>query len=179
MRCVSWLVLLLSVTTVATAGCTEDEASGDPSPPPGAEPRTETVDGVPLQSAAQHEYLRSGAYRRQWAGESAPHQSTGPHGGKVRTFVSPGLLTSLQQASDHPKDATAIKELYGSGDSITGWAVGIKLDGDSDGGKAWYWYEVFSTEPGTRPGFAGQGLALCSNCHRGGRDYVLTPFPLQ
>jgi hypothetical protein len=171
MRSASWLVLFLSVAAI---GCTEDDEPSAPSSEPGAK----TIDGVPLDAAALHEYLRGGAYK-QWAGESTPHLSTGPHGGKVRTFVSPGLLTSLQQASAHPKDATAIKELYGSGDSVTGWAVGIKLASDSDGGKAWYWYEVFSTQPGASPAFSGQGLALCSNCHRDGRDYVLTPIPLQ
>lgn len=98
----------------------------------------------------------------------------------MRTFLSPGLLASLQQGdSAYPKEATAIKELYGSGNSVTGWAVGIKLANDSDGGRAWYWYEVFSTQPGARPAFVGRGLPLCSNCHRDGRDYVLTPYPLQ
>lgn len=140
--------------------------------------RTKTVDGAPFNSAARHEYLLSGAYRR-WSGESAQHPSTGPHGGDVRTFLSPGLWASLRQGSDHPKDATAIKELYGSRDSVTGWAVDIKLSADSNDGREWYWYEVFSTEPGTRPGFVGKGLLLCSNCHRAGRDYVLTPVPLQ
>ncbi len=171
----SWFVLLLSF---ATFGCTEDGESADPPTPPGAEPGGETVDGVPLDTVALHEYLRSGAYRA-WAGESAPHPSTGPHGGNVRTYVSPGLLASLQQAGAHPKDATTIKELYGSGSTVTGWAVGIKLADDSDGGRAWYWYEVFSTQPGARPAFAGQGLPLCGNCHSDGRDYVLTPYPLQ
>ncbi len=170
-----WILSWLSVTSI---GCAEEAESEGPDEPPGAMTGRLTADGVPLDAAALHEYLRGGAYR-QWAGESAPHRSTGPHGGDVRTFVSPGLSASLQAGAAHPKDATAIKELYGSGDSVTGWAVGIKLAGDSDGGKAWYWYEVFSTQPGASPGFAGQGLPLCSNCHRDGRDYVLTPFPLQ
>lgn len=170
-------VLLLSV---AALGCAE-EASPPPPPPSDGEPGATTADGVPLEEAALHEYLRSGAYQ-QWTAESAPHPSTGPHGGKVRTFLSPGLAASLRQAgaaSAHPPEAAAIKELYGAGDVVTGWAVGIKLASDSDGGKAWYWYEVFSTQPGAKPGFVGRGLPLCSNCHRGGRDYVLTPLPLQ
>lgn len=168
----------VSLMSVALLGCTEDAEPSDPPSAPGAEPGEQTVDGVPLASVALHEYLRGGAYRA-WAGESAPHRSTGPHGGDVRTFLSPGMLTALQAGTSLPKDATAIKELYGSGDSVTGWAVGIKLAGDSDNGKAWYWYEVFSTQPGASPAFAGQGLPLCSNCHRAGRDYVLTPYPLQ
>jgi hypothetical protein len=171
-------VWLVSLACVGAVGCTEGEESEVADPPMDAGPRDQTIDGVPFNSAALHDYLRSGAYKR-WVGESARHPSTGPHGGDVRTFLSPGLWGSLQQGSDHPKDATAIKELYGSGDQVTGWAVGIKLAADSDGGKQWYWYEVFSTEPGARPGFAGKGLPLCSNCHRAGRDYVLTPVPLQ
>jgi hypothetical protein len=174
--------LALSSVLIAIGCAAEPDAAAPdaaaPDATPDAAPGDATVDGVPLDAAALHEYLRGGAYRA-WAGESAPHLSTGPHGGKVRTFVSPGLLTSLQRGGAHPKDATAIKELYGAGDAVTGWAVGIKLAGDSEGGKGWYWYEVFSTQRGASPGFAGRGLALCSNCHRDGRDYVLTPVPLQ
>jgi hypothetical protein len=177
MRSATGLVLLFSVVFLGCADDPEPEPA-DPAPSPGAGPGATTADGVPLDAAALHEYLRGGAYR-SWIGESAPHPSTGPHGGKVRTYLSPGLWDSLQAGRAHPVDATAIKELYGSGNSVTGWAVGIKLAGDSDGGKAWYWYEVFSTQAGASPAFAGRGLALCSNCHRAGRDYVLTPVPLQ
>lgn len=172
------LSLLCLAAPLAAIGCSEGDEPAIPDEEPGIEPGAVTADGVPLEEAALHEYLRGGAYKT-WTAESAPHPSTGPHGGKVRTFLSAGLAASLQQGRAHPKEAAAIKELYGSGDVVNGWAVGVKLADDSDGGDAWYWYEVFSTAAGTKPGFAGRGLPLCSNCHRGGRDYVLTPSPLQ
>ncbi len=166
----AWLVPLLSLWV----GCSADDGDEVEDPVAGQV----TVDGVPLEVSALHEYLRAGGYRA-WAGESSAHASTGPHGGRVRTYVSPGLFASLGSGGAHPRDAVAIKELYGSGDAVTGWAVGAKVQGESAGGAGWYWYEVFSVQPGAKPAFSGRGLALCSNCHSAGHDFVLTPFPLQ
>lgn len=167
---------LLFSSLALSIGCTEQDDATTEDPVP--DDSVTTADGVPLEATALHTYLRGGAYR-QWAGESQVHASTGPHGGRVRTYLSPGLLASLNGGGAHPKDAVAIKELYSSGDTVTGWAVGAKLQADSGNGAGWYWYEVFSVQPGARPAFAGRGLALCSNCHASGRDFVLTPFPLQ
>jgi hypothetical protein len=73
-----------------------------------------------------------------------------------------------------------VKELYGSGSEVTGWAVAVKTAEESQGGAGWYWYEVFSTTSGSNPVAAAQGPNFCSSCHgNGGVDYVLTPFPLQ
>ena len=108
--------------------------------------------------------------------ESAPHQSTGPHGGIVRTYVNDPLFASLaEQRAVHPGGAAAVKELYGRGSTITGWAVMVKLDDDSDGGRGWYWYEYF----GSGTPYSGIGLGVCTGCHSLGRDYVRIPFPLQ
>lgn len=168
--------LLLVSLLALSIGCTEQDGATTEGPVPDGS--VMTADGVPLEASALHTYLRGGTYR-QWVGESQLHPSTGPHGGRVRTYLSPGLLASLTSSSAHPKDAVAIKELYGSGTTVTGWAVGAKLQADSSNGAGWYWYEVFSVQPGAQPAFSGRGLALCSNCHSSGRDYVLTPFPLQ
>jgi hypothetical protein len=178
-------VLLSFALGLALLGCTDDDGGDDPGDGSGSGSGSGsggtgemTVDGVPTSAGPLQAYLIGGAYR-SWAGESAPHTSTGPHG-RVRTFVSPGLATSLAGSAPHPKGATAIKELYsGGGDTITGWAVEIKLEDDSRGGKGWYWYEVFGNQPNSRPAAAGTGLGSCTGCHSAGHDYVRVPFPLQ
>ena len=134
---------------------------------------------VPTTPDALHEWLRAGSYLA-FPAESGPHPSAGPHGGDVRTFLAPRLADSLATgAPQHPAGAAAVKELYGQSTTVTGWAVSVKTGECSDGGDGIYWYEVFDTAPGTQPGFAGAGLALCTNCHDAGRDFVLTPWPLQ
>jgi hypothetical protein len=176
MRLLSAFVLCLTSLGFACDGASDADADAPvaDSPPP---PDEVTVDGVPIRAAALQAYLIAGSYR-SWTAESAVHSSAGPHG-RVRTYVSPGLATSLAGAGEHPKGATAIKELY-SGAAVSGWAVEIKVADRSDAGKGWFWYEVFSTQPNANPAAAGTGVGLCTGCHgQGGRDYVLVPFPLQ
>jgi hypothetical protein len=61
-----------------------------------------------------------------------------------------------------------------------GWAVSVKVADDSDAGKGWYWYEVFSTEATAKPAYEGVGKKLCRACHSdGGVDQVLITYPLQ
>ena len=77
---------------------------------------------------------------------------------------------------EHPQDAATVKELYGAGvDTIIGYAVSRKTAPTSEGGATWYWYErVNDTTYG-----GDLGVGLCTGCHGGGADYILTPFPLQ
>jgi hypothetical protein len=131
----------------------------------------------PTESSALFAWLGSGAYER-WTAESTIHPSAGPHGGDVRTYVNDALLGSLAEGSAQPEGAAAVKELYSAG-QLRGWAVGVKTEPDSAGGDNWYWYENFSVTDPANPVAAGLGVGLCSNCHEGGLDYVLTPFPLQ
>lgn len=120
-------------------------------------------------------WLEAGEYLG-WAAESGVHASSGPHGGGVRTFVNDVLLASLAAGSDsHPEGAAAIKELYGDGGTVIGWAVEVKLQADSAGGDGWYWYERFQDSVYAD----GTGEGICTGCHSGGNDYVLSPFPLQ
>lgn len=137
-------------------------------------------DEVPATQEALFAYLQSGAYK-SFPQESKIHPSTGPHGGNVRTYLNAPLFASFQAGnSSHPKGSAVVKELYGSGSEVTGWAVAVKTAEESQGGAGWYWYEVFSTTSGSNPVAAAQGPNFCSNCHgNGGVDYVLTPFPLQ
>lgn len=143
-------------------------------PPPGVDP-----DRVPASSAELFAWLQAGRYRA-FAAESAVHTSAGPHGGSVRTYVNAVLEASLGSGNaTHPAGSAAVKELFAPDRStLTGWAVEVKLQDDSDGGRGWYWYEVFSTTDGSRP-IEGVGSAACTGCHAQGRDYVRIPFPLQ
>lgn len=121
-------------------------------------------------------WLAGGAYK-SWAVESKVHPSTGPHGGNVRTYVNQIAFASLMaQNAEHPQDAATVKELYGAGtDTIIGYAVSLKTQPTSNGGATWYWYErVNDTTYG-----GDLGVGLCTGCHGGGADYILTPFPLQ
>jgi hypothetical protein len=131
----------------------------------------------PTESSALFAWLGTRAYET-WTAESAIHPSAGPHGGDVRTYVNDALFDSLSAGATHPAGAAAVKELYTAGE-LQGWAVGVKTEPDSAAGDNWFWYEIFSVTDPSNPVAAGLGVGLCSNCHEGGLDYVLTPFPLQ
>jgi hypothetical protein len=131
----------------------------------------------PTDSAEQLEqWLAAGAYD-SWPAESQIHASAGPHGGNVRTFVNAALAQSLADGDAmHPQGAASVKELYGDGtDEIVGYAVMVKLAPESANGDGWYWYERLDTTVYAD----GTGVKLCTGCHGGGSDYVLTPYPLQ
>ena len=41
---------------------------------------------------------------------------------------------------------------------------------DAEGGDGWYWYEIYNDDVIAD----GQGLGLCTGCHGGGTDFILT-----
>ena len=128
----------------------------------------------PTEEKALLAWLTAGAYAG-WAAESKVHQSTGPHFGGVRTFVSSKLLQSLQASTTpHPVDAATVKEMYGSGTQVLGWAVMRKTQSGA-GGNTWWWYEYYNGKVYA----ASQGAGLCTGCHAPGKDYFVSPFPLQ
>jgi hypothetical protein len=134
---------------------------------------------VPTSGPELFAYLKAGSYLG-FPAESVVHDSTGPHGGKVRTYITPSLEASLKAGNtEHPIHAAAIKELYLSGMSVQGWAVSVKTKDTSDGGNGWYWYEIYSATDPSSPVADGNGVPLCYNCHAAGKDFVLSPFPLQ
>ena len=109
--------------------------------------------------------------------EVALYEASPEFGGQVRTFLNDALYDSFDQGlTSHPEGAVAVKELWGNGDQIIGWAVEVKVQADSDGGNGWYWYEKLGQSE-----YGGElGHGLCTGCHSGGGvDYVLTPWPLQ
>jgi hypothetical protein len=130
---------------------------------------------LPIGGIALEAWLKAGHYR-QWRGESAVHSSQGPHFGKVRAYLNPGLFESLNAGNkEHPMGAVAVKELYGNGEQVLGWSVAIKTEATSALGANWYWYEKYET----RVVADDKGVLLCRGCHLTGRDYVLTPWPLR
>lgn len=132
---------------------------------------------IPVGADLLQPWLADRAYA-DFAAESDIHPSSGPHG-RVRTFLSPGLVASLDAGADvHPRGVAAIKELY-DGDAPNGWAVSVKIEDDSAGGAGWYWYEVFDPSPDAAPFVNGTGADGCAGCHDAGADYVLAPFPLE
>ena len=133
---------------------------------------------VPTEGDALFAWLQAGNYL-DYDAESAVHASTGPHGGDVRTFLNKTLYDSLAAGNaTHPVGSAAIKELHDAG-GVRGWAVEVKIAETGGGGDDWYWYENFSTTDNSNPVADGTGVGLCANCHSGGTDYVLTPWPLQ
>jgi len=155
----------------ALDGCAGRTPTATPAVPT-ATPSPGAMDMVPpTDAAALRAWLEAGSYRG-WVAESAPHPSTGPHGGTVRTYLNDIVLESLQAGNAaHPAGAALVKELYFGGDSVQLWAVSVKVEDDSAGGRGWYWWEG--------EGLSGVGLRACTSCHSRGRDYVWTPFPLQ
>jgi hypothetical protein len=134
---------------------------------------------VPVSGADLFPYLKAGGYLG-FTTESTVHDSTGPHGGKVRTYINPSLEASLKAGSaEHPVGAASVKELYLSGSSVQGWAVMVKTQAASDAGQGWYWYEVYSATDPSNPVADGNGVPLCYNCHVSGKDFFRSPFPLQ
>lgn len=121
---------------------------------------------TPATRAGLLSIAQTGAYR-SWKAEAAPHQTAGPHGGQVRTFVNDVLYASLKAGNPkHPNGSIAVKELFTNG-ARTGWAIDAK---DDDG--VWTYFEGF--EPQLNQYFFRGGGNLCSNCHAGGVDFVLT-----
>lgn len=133
-----------------------------------------TATPPPTEAGALVPWLQAGMYL-DWAAESGVHPSAGPHFGGVRTFVDAALFGSLQAGDpEHPVGAAAVKELYGDGDQIRGWAVLVKVALGA-GGDGWYWFEVYDDDVLAE----GTGLAGCTGCHGSGNDFVRSPFPLQ
>lgn len=168
---------LITAVNSALAGCdplTPVPTSSATPPLPTATPTPAgNADVPPTEAAALVAWLEAGRYLT-WQAEGR-HPGSGPHFGAVRTYVNDSLLGSLEAgAAQHPIDAAAVKELFGSGEEVRGWAVTVRI-ADGSGGGAWYWFEHYND----RTLASGIGLGGCTGCHSGGTDFVCTPFPLQ
>ncbi|MDX2018603.1 MAG: hypothetical protein SF187_00075 [Deltaproteobacteria bacterium] len=130
---------------------------------------------VPVTRPALDNFLLEQRYL-DFAGESGLHQSEGPHFGRVRTFMNPILVASLQAGNmEHPQGAAAVKELYKGGQTLLGWAVMVKIGPRSGAGDGWYFFEA----DGNRAFADGTAEPVCAQCHESGNDFILSAFPLR
>lgn len=158
------------VAVVACDSGDDDDGAGGGAP-------MMTADGpIPAGDAAALRPWLEGRGYLEWEAESAVHESSGPHFGGVLTYANDALFDSLEAGeAEHPEGAASVKELYGDGNRVMGWAVAIKTQASSDAGNGWYWYELFDGST-----FAdGQGAGVCVGCHASGTDFFRAPFPLQ
>ena len=145
---------------------------------------TARVDSVvPTDQNRLFRYLQNGSYKEFAAKESVAHPTRGPHtrfGLPVRVFLDSKLDASLRAGNaSHPVGSAGVKEMYDPSGNLQGWAVMVKTQADSEGGKGWFWYENTSTTSGSNPVAAGNGVPLCFGCHFPGKDFVLSGYPLQ
>lgn len=97
----------------------------------------------------------------------------------VKTFVNPVLAGSLDAGSEsHPAGAAAIQEVYRDGE-LAGWTVMLKTQSNGASGDGWFWYEVLSATDAARKLADGGGVGYCADCHRAGRDFVRSGWPLK
>jgi hypothetical protein len=143
-----------------------------PAPPPPAAP--------PTNAAELLAWLQAGSYK-SWAKETAIHPAASPHPTNVLSYANDVLEQSLRVGNaNHPVNSATVKEIYTSDNRINGYAVAIKTQANSDGGRGWYWYEILGTASG--PGSvvaASNGAGGCTGCHSAGVDYIRTRFPFQ
>ena len=133
----------------------------------------------PASSKELFDWLKAGNYKN-WERESEPHPSAGGHPGAVNVYLDPSLAGALKaQARAQPEGSAAVLELFGKQGKVHGWAVSIKTQPDSAGGKGWFWYQVFSATDGNRTLAADRGVAVCTECHAKGRDFVMSAVPLR
>lgn len=138
---------------------------------------------VPVDEEALFAYLQNREYQSFETQDAEGHPSAGPHldyGDQVKVFFSDTIAQSLRGGYDaHPQGAALVKELYKADtDELAGWAVAVKTEADSDNGEGWFWVEYMSTQdPTQKPVAAGNGVGLCTSCHQGGNDFVLSQLP--
>jgi hypothetical protein len=172
-----WLSLCGGVACAEPAATPEGQATSDEDPH-GDEASGEPCE-LPSEPDALLAYLRRGDYKA-FAQESGAHASTGPHGGRVLTYINDLLEQSLaDENAEHPRCAASVKELFLGNDEVSGWAVLVKTAQASQGGRGYYWFETLGTNAEREPDYAGQGLGICVGCHSTGLDYFRAPWPLQ
>ena len=181
------LVVLVLLTACGAEGVPQGEPAGEDGGvrPDGGAPLADG--GVPMpdggtpapdaggfdtSAAGLTAFVKSGAYK-SWKAEPEVHNSAGPHGGKVRTYVNDVFYASLKAGNTtHPRGSITVKELYGSSTTVVnGHAVDVKDEATGE----WVFYEGFG--PSYSSFYYHRGTAnFCAGCHQGaGNDYMLTP----
>ncbi|HEX4334880.1 MAG TPA: hypothetical protein VH062_03140 [Polyangiaceae bacterium] len=167
----------------------------------GTHPTSTGTAQQPAMSAAMvATWLAKGDYK-SWACEPAVHEARSPSPHGFNRICSNDVLSAAAGSTEpFPEGAAAVKELYASvtGTTPVGYAVYSKTKADSEGGAAWYWYEIIPTDsmaaPHDKTGLVADGLGdggpakmICVGCHAaagsdaahtptvGGHDQVYTP----
>jgi hypothetical protein len=142
-----------------------------------------SIGGIPTGKEELFQFLVAGKYKDFPASESKTHPSSGPHskfGNPVRVYMNGRMNDSFMAGEKAlPKGAGAVKEMFDGDGELEGWAVMLKTQDMSDGGKGWFWYEVTSTTDSSAVRAGGNGVARCFGCHSIGTDFVLTEYPLE
>ena len=139
---------------------------------------------IPTDTDQLFAYLQDGRYN-DFATEAAAHGSVGPHPSTelqatstVRAFFNSAMDASIKAGNaTHPRGSGIVKEFRDADGTLSGWAVSVKTDDDSQTGQGWFWYEVLGTEDGGEVIAAGNGVALCWGCHAAGKDFVMSNYP--
>ncbi len=157
------LPALLTGLALALTAC-----GGDEPPPQGA--------------AALKTWLAEGSYK-SWHCEAEKHAQRAPSPHGTNRICSNAAISANAENVDYPKGAAAVKELWSSdGAKIDGYAVYIKIQDESDGGKGWYYYEENPALEPDGPIADGVGASDCVGCHSAagkdathpGHDFVYT-----
>lgn len=128
----------------------------------------------PQGGAALMSWLAAGYYK-SWHCEAAQHPP-GPHGAHGNNRVcSNNVLAGTGGSGEFPVGSASVKELYGGGTTVAGYAVSLRIK-TGPTGDSWYWYEN---------GFGGVGVGGCTGCHSLagsggtyiGRDFVFVRVP--
>ena len=176
----SCLVFLMLLTACGSEGPPDGEPPGEDggTKPDGGQPMADGGTPPPdagafdTSAAGLTEFVKSGAYK-SWKAEPEVHNSAGPHGGKVRTYVNDVFYVSLKAGNMvHPRGSITVKELYGSSTTtVSGHAVDVKDEATGE----WVFYEGFGPSYSSPYYYRGT-TNFCANCHKGaGNDYMLTP----
>lgn len=134
----------------------------------------------PRDQEALQAWLEAGNYS-SFESESVPHLTEGPHAmpdvDNVRVYMNECLTESIAAGNTvHPIGSMAVKELYGTGDTVLDYAALIKVDDQSpDDGHDWYMHKIAGGEVKA----SETGPAACFDCHVMGTDFVQTPYPFQ
>lgn len=152
-----------SEVPVVTDGGTQLPDAGTQAPDAG---------GLDTSPAGLTAFVMSGAYK-SWKAEPEVHNSAGPHGGKVRTYVNDVFYASLKAGNTtHPRGSITVKELYGSTTTtVNGHAVDVKDEATGE----WVFYEGFGPSYASPYYYRGTSN-FCASCHdNANNDYMLTP----
>jgi hypothetical protein len=151
------------VVLLALAGCGA----------PGQDEGLGVVGGIDTSQAGLTSFLTSKGYAG-WTAEPAIHATSGPHGAKVRVFFNEALVTAARAGTTPlPKGAATVKELYDANETLTGYAIDLKI-ADGAGKDTWLFYEGFAP---AYDQFYGVAHPTCHGCHESGKDYLLSTVP--